>query len=420
MIWLKLALYSTKARLKIVSLTVLSIALSVALLFAVERVREASENSFVSAISDVDLLVGGRSSPINLVLYNMFNIGQATNNVSYESFLHFKNHPSVEWVIPIMLGDSHRGFRIFGTDENFLKHFKYGAKTPLKLAEGQPLNGLWDAVLGAKVAEDLGYKVGTSIVIAHGVTRGEAVQTHEDKPFTVVGILAPTGTVHDQAVYIRTEGFEAIHIDWQSGAAPAPGKEIAPEALALEDIKIQTVTSFLIRTKNRVETLRLQREINTYAQEPLMAVLPSATLHQLWRNLGSFELVLKIISWMVVGTSLLGLLVVLLLTLGERRREMAIYRSVGARPWQINFLLVTDAVVITTLGVAVGWLVQLFVFSILKTWLWQEYGFSLGSGNSLQILYFTISLILFSVLIGLIPGWSASRRALKDGLSLKS
>ncbi len=420
MIFLKLALKSLKNRMFTTVLTVLSIALSTALLLSVERTRRAAEEGFTSAISKTDLLVGGRTGPINLILYTVFNMGSASNNISWQTYTEFQKHPMVEWTIPYSLGDGHRGFRVVATDENFYQHYRFKGDRSVEFQEGKPALDIWDVVIGSQVAEKLNYKLGQKVVIAHGVTRGEGVQLHDDKPFAVVGIMKPTGTALDQSLYISLYGIEAIHMDWQNGAAPTKEKSISADVIKKENIHFEQLTAFFLRTKSRIDTLKLQREINTFKTEPLLAIIPGATLSELWRSLGFVEQALKMISWMVVSVGLVAMLIALLTGLNERRREMSILRSIGATPIQITGLLVFESACLTFAGVVMGTILELGGFFILRNWLENQFGFYLvGAALSASDLIYLAITFSLGLLIGLIPAIRASKMALKDGLSVK-
>jgi putative ABC transport system permease protein len=418
MIFLRLAWKSLNNRRLTTGLTVASIALSMALLLAVERAKRAAEEGFTQTISQTDLIVGARSGPINLILYSVFNMGSATNNISVQTYEDIKKNPAIEWTIPYSLGDGHRGFRVVGTDENFYQHYRFRGDSRVELAEGSASFGLWDAVIGADVAKDLGYKLSQKIVIAHGVTKGQGILMHDDKPFTVVGIMKATGTALDRSIYITLEGLEALHIDWQSGAMPTKEQMIPPERIKKEDIKIKMITAFFLRTNSRIETLRLQREINTYVEEPLLAIIPGVTLAELWRGLGYVEQTLRIIALMVVAVGLVAMLIALLTGLNERRREMAILRALGASSSKIVALLVFESTVLTVMGVALGVGVQLVVFQGLKSWIEREFGLylvgALFTPREIAEIFLMIALGAF---IGLVPALRAMRLALKDGLS---
>jgi putative ABC transport system permease protein len=211
---LRLAVKSLGNRRFSAILTVLAIALSVTLLLAVEKVRTEARASFASTIAGTDLIVGARSGSVQLLLYSVFRIGNATNNIRWDSFQHFAGHPRVDWAIPISLGDSHRGYMVMGTDHSYFEHFRYGRRQNLSFTAGGRFDDLYDAVLGADVARELGYGLGTELVLAHG-TGAVSFVDHADKPFQVSGILARTGTPVDRTIHISLEGMEALHVDWQ-------------------------------------------------------------------------------------------------------------------------------------------------------------------------------------------------------------
>lgn len=401
-------------------LTSLSIALSVALLLSVERTRRAAEEGFTSAISQTDLIVGARGGSLQLILYTVFNMGGATNNVSWESYQEWKSNPAVAWTIPYSLGDGHKGFRVVATDGNFFEHYRFRGDRRPELAEGRAFEGLWDVVVGADVARALNYRPGQSIVIAHGASRGQSFQEHADKPFVISGVLKPTGTPIDRSVYISLQGMEAIHLDWQDGAAPTADKRIAADKIRAGDLKIHAITAFFLRTKSRMETLRLQREINTYESEPLLAIIPGATLQELWRNLGYVEQVLRIVSFLVVVVGFAAMLIALTTTLNERRREMAILRSLGAGSSRILGLLVAESFVLTVAGVIFGVVLHLAAFALLGPWLESEFGLYLtGAAITARDAGVLLAVVAAGVLVGLIPAWRAQRQALKDGLSVR-
>ncbi len=420
MILLQLAFKSLKNRWRTSLLTILSIGLSTVLLLSIERIRVTSEESFMGTISQTDLIVGARSGPLNLLLYSVFNIGSATNNVSYQTYEHYQKHPTVEWTIPYSLGDGHRGFRVVGTNEDFFKNYHFRGDHQIRIKEGEIFSNLWDVVVGSSVARELNYKLGDAIVIAHGVTRGEGILKHDNKPFKISGIMAATGTPLDRAVYMTLEGMEALHMDWQQGAPPLPNQEIKPEALSRDKIKVGAITSFFLRTKSRIETLRLQREINNYNEEPLLAIIPGVVLGELWRGVGYFTTTLQIISFLVVIVGLSAMLISLLTSLNERRREMSILRALGANPKQIMGLLVFESVVLTILGIFVGLVFSITLIGLFGPVLESNFGIVIHALHFTvnEVKYFLIILFL-GVFAGLWPAVRAARQALKDGLTIR-
>ena len=341
MIVLRLALRSLRNRWLTALLTVFAIAVSIMLLLGVEKVRSGARQSFADTISGTDLIVGARSGNIQLLLYSVFRIGNATNNITWASLQDIAARTEVAWIVPLSLGDSHRGFRVLGTTAEYFQRYRYRQAQGLSFRAGKPFSDLFDAVIGADVAAALGYKVGDRIVVSHGLGAVSFIE-HDDKPFRVAGILEKTGTPIDRTVHVSLEAIEAIHVDWQSGGR-IPGQSVSADEVRTMDLKPKAVTAALIGLKSRLAAFRVQRAINEYKEEPLSAILPGAALQELWELVGTAETALKAVSAMVVATALLGMVTMILTTLNERRREMAILRSVGARPRTVLGLLVAEA-----------------------------------------------------------------------------
>lgn len=421
MILLQLAFKSLRNRAFATTLTILSIALSVALLLSVERAKRAAQEGFTQTISKTDLIVGARSGPLQLILYTVFNMGNATHNISFETYQDLKKHPAISWTIPYSLGDGHRGFRVVGTTADFFDHYHFRGDQKPELEKGQVFAGLWDVVIGAEVARKLNYKIGDAVVIAHGVTKGEGIQKHDDKPFRIVGIMRSTGTPLDRAVYITLQGMEALHIDWKDGAAPRNDQRVNAQDLKFEDIKIHSITAFFVGATSRIDTLRLQRTINEYKEEPLLAIIPGVTLSELWNGLSYVEGVLKIISWMVVVVGFMAMLIALTTTLNERRREMAILRAVGANSTQIISLLIFESFVLIAAGIVGGVVLSSGLILGLRPWIESSFGLYLSGSifTSTELLYLVITLV-GGVLIGFFPAYRAMQLSLKDGLSVKN
>jgi putative ABC transport system permease protein len=415
---LPLALKSLANRRFTALLTLATIAISVTLLLGVQHVRDEARQSFASTISGTDLIVGARSGPITLLLYAVFHIGDATNNVSWQSYQEIAALPDVAWSIPISLGDSHRGFRVVGTTTDFFSHYLYGAKHPVEFSSGTPFNDLYDTVIGAEVAAKLGYVVGQPIVVSHG-TGALTTAEHADKPFRIVGVLRRTGTPVDSSVFVSLAAIEAIHVDWQSGVH-IPGQAISAEEARKQDLTPKTITAFLLGLKSRIATFGLQRQINDYRAEPLLAILPGVTLQQLWSLVGVAENALLVVSALVVVAGLLGMLTALMTTLNERRREMAILRSLGAQPHQIFALLVLEATLLTLGGIVVGLGLLYFGLVLARGFVEAHYGLqiSLGLPNA-QELMLLCAVCVSGLLAGCLPAWLAYRNALADGLSLR-
>ena len=415
---LRLTLKSMLNRLGTTLLTVAVIAISVVLLLGVEKVRTEARASFANTISGTDLIVGARSGGVQLLLYSVFRIGNATNNITWDSYQEVTSHPNVAWTVPISLGDSHRGFRVVGTSEAYFEHYRYGRKRSLSFAAGVPFGDIYDVVLGADVATALNYRLEDEVVIAHG-TGEVSLLDHSDKPFKVVGILNKTGTPVDRSLHVPLEGIEAIHIDW-SGGVPIPSQQLSAEEASARDLTPNAITAFLVGVKSKPGIFRLQRDINDYRREPLLAVLPGVALQELWGLMGVAERALLIVSGFVVLSGLVGMLSSILSSLNERRREMAILRSVGARPWHIFALLTSEALLFTLVGCLLGLALLYGALFFLRPWVEQVYGLFLSiappSRYDLTLLAFILGA---GFMMGLVPAYRAYRNSLADGMTVR-
>jgi len=447
MLVLDLALKSLRNRLLVTSLTVGSIALSVALLLGVEKTRVGMRESFSNTISQTDLIIGPKSGTIQLLLYSVFGMGSPTQNISWDAYQHWAAHPAVDWTIPYALGDSHRGFRVIGTDENFYEHYRYRGGQPIEVSEGEPALGVFDVAIGSQVAEELGYGLGDEIAVTHGM--GGFIQ-HDQTPFTISGILAPTYTPVDRAIYVTLEGVEAMHDGWEDGVPPASamsfgggppaggdeagaGTERAaslpddpahdgesPEENAAHAHEPTQVTAFFVGATNRRDVLSLQRDVNEWSEEPVMAVLPGLALSEMWDGLGYAEEGLRLVSIFVVIVGLLGMLVSLYTSLDARRREMAILRAIGAGPVRILSLLVLESALLAALGALLGVAVVYGGLALAQPWVESQFGLYLPVAGLSPIEYgYLGAVVAAGFLIGLVPALKAYRTALHDGLAVR-
>ncbi|TWG85324.1 putative ABC transport system permease protein [Cupriavidus gilardii J11] len=415
-------------------LMVLAIALSTALLLGVERVRQQVRSSFAQSVSGTDLIVGARGNPLQLVMYTVFRIGGVDGNVSWQSVQRLASHPLVAWTVPISLGDSHRGFPVLATTTGYFQHYRHGDHRRLRIAQGRRFDSLFDAVIGAEVARRLGYRLGDQIALSHGQSElGHAGRhdedhdhdhehprehaDHGDKPFTIVGILAPTGTPVDRTIHIGMEAMQALHLDFQGGAR-LPGMAIPREYVRRFDLTPKSATAVLVGLKLRSRVFTLQREIAEDTREPLTAVLPGVALDSLWDTIRTGETAMRAISAMVAVVGLAGLASSILAALGARRRELAILRAAGARPREIVALLAMEGMMLMLLGAFAGVALLTAASGLFSGWLEARLGVALPfAWPTMAELPTLAALILAGFLASLLPAWRAYRLSLVDGLN---
>ena len=413
---LKLTINSLYARLLTVSMTVLAISLSLMLYLSVEKLRSSAYTSFTNTISQTDLIVGSRTGSVQLLLYSVFRIGNATNNITWESYEDIINRDEIKWSVPISLGDSHKGFRVMGTNADFFKRYKYRGGRSLKIEEGKYFADLYDVVIGFGVAEKLGYNLSTPLIVSHGL---KSFLEHDDQPFKVSGILAKTGTPVDNTIIVSLEAIEAIHVDWSSGAK-IPGKDTPIDQIRKMDLSPSNITAVLLGVNSKLTIFQLQRWINEYPEEALTSILPGVALQELWRIVGVVENILLGISSIVILTTLMGMTAIVFSSLSERRREMAIWRAMGASPKIIIGLLMLEAFIISTVSVVVSNVLLFILLYFIQPWIDSTYGILVTIEMlSLNDIYIFILFILAAMIVSLIPAMRAYWFSINDGMTIK-
>lgn len=413
---LHLAIKSLLARATTVGMTILAIGLSVALFLGVEKVRTGAKASFSDTISGTDLIIGARSGSVQLLLYSVFRIGNATNNLTWSSYQEIAGRPEIAWIVPISLGDSHKQFRVMGTTPEFFSRYKYRSDQSLEFSSGEIMSDLFDTVLGADVAASLKYEVGDPIIVAHGLA---SFTEHKDQPFQVSGILKKTGTPVDRTVIVSLRAIEAIHVDWQGGSQ-IQGQKTPIDAIRKMELQPKAVTAALVGIENRLKVFSLQRAINNYPREPLLAILPGVALQELWQIIGIAEVALISVSAMVVVTALLGMMAMIFSSLNERRREMAIFRAMGARPLVIFRMLIFEASMIAISGAILGFALAYIGLYFARPIVDSAFGLWLPSAApTLNEFLLLAAVLAASIIVSLLPAIRAYRLSLSDGMTVQ-
>jgi len=402
---MKLALASLISRKVTVLLTIFTIAISTAIVLSVETIRHQAKESFTQTLSGTDLIIGARSGPINLMLYSVFRVGNATGNISWNSYKLIDAGEQIKWSIPISLGDSHQGYRVVGTNHNYFEYYQFANDQFLRFSEGGRFEEVLDVVLGSEVAKRLGYGLGDQVVLSHGIGSTSFVQ-HTEHPFTVTGILAQTGTPVDKSLHVSLAGIEAIHL--------RPGVNATDEGALVP----KSITAMLVGLNSRLATFKVQRQINQYKVEPLMAVLPGVALAELWQTMGLIERVLLLIAVLVLVASLLGMMTMLLATLQQRQREIAVLRAIGAPARTIFILIQLEVFFMTLVGVVLGIALLAGGLLLAQPVLSAYMGVTLSLNPfSLQVLLYIVGIIVLSFLMACIPAALAYKQSLVKRLS---
>lgn len=408
--FVKLALKSLFNRRGSVILTLMAMTVSVFVLLAVEHIRYQAKESFANTVSGVDLIVGARTGSLNLLLYSVFRIGAPTNNITWESFNEIASNPKVKWAVPIALGDSHKGYRVMGTTERYFEFFSYGKQHALNFDKGHAFSHVFDVVIGSDVARKLGYTLGEKLVLSHGIASTSFSQ-HDDRPFTVVGILEPTGTPVDQTLHVSLEGIEAIHIDWRQGVK-VPGSNITTDQVEQLELKPKSITAFMLGLTSKMATFRVQRDINNYKKEPMLAILPGVALSELWQMMKVLENTLRLISVLVLIAALLGLSAMLLASIRERNQEVQLLRVIGASPAFLFLLIELEALLISLFSILLGVLMLYACLVSVGDFLVSNFGLHIRANIlSQSALYLLLIIVISTMIAAAIPSLNMYRSA---------
>ena len=410
--FIRLAIKSLLDRKSSVLVSLLAMSVSIFVLLGLEHIRHQTKENFSNTVSGVDLIVGARTGSVNLLLYSVFRVGNPTNNIRWETYEKVASSRKVDWAIPISLGDSHKGYRVLGTSTDYFKYFSYSDKQLLEFKDGRAFKDLFDVVLGAEVARKLNYQLGDRLVLAHGVA-ATSFSLHEDRPFDVVGILRPTGTPVDQTLHVSLAGIEAIHIDWQHGVR-IPNSSAPIDNFDDIDLKPKSITAFMLGLKEKMATFRVQRGINNYKGEPLLAILPGVALSELWQMMGILEKTLLLVSALVFLAACLGVSAMLLASIRERQKEIHLLRVIGAPPRFLFFLVELEAFFITLFGVILGSLLLMGSLLVSRDYLVEKFGLhinvSIFTENSIHMI---LMVFLASFIAAALPSFVSYLRARK-------
>ena len=425
--WLKMALASAASRKWILAISLISIGISSAVILSVAQIRADVRNSFASAINGVDLIVGSRDSPTELLMYTVFGLGQASRSMPFSTAQTIAELPGVAWVIPIQLGDFYNDSPVMGTESSFFKRVQV-ANQALTFSSGREFNQENEVVIGSDVAKNSRLAIGEKIILSHG-TNGPLAEKHTDSPFQIVGILKATGTPIDQKVIVSLEGFERMHIGWELGLSPktlqaqlgVPATSPDPSETPKEVEKPSRVTALFVGLTSPARVFGIKRTVERMNGSSLMAVMPGVTLAKLWKMLAIGESALLFVGWLTAVSAMLSATAITMLSLQSRRRELAIWRSLGARPGALLSLVLAESVGIMLAGIALGYaLLQLLIFagsSDLRALTGVGLHHSLPTKETWAML---MGLIVTVFAAGFIPAIQAYRWSLQDSLNPKT
>ena len=406
-----------RSRIIPTSLVTISLMASMVLLLSIERIQQGTEEGFNQSISGVDAIIGPRSSSLELVLYTVFHLGRPTNNITTKTINDVKQRSDISWLVPIALGDSHRGYRVIATEPNYFQHIRYGNNQPLTFSKGAPFAELSEATLGSDVAEKLNYSVGSEIQITHGSIESIGSK-HDDFSFTVTGVLNKTGTPIDQAIFLDLKGYELLHLGWKSGKKVFSLEDIDLSSLPPDALNPKTVTAAFVGLKSKLTIFNFSKNIREYTEEAISAVIPGIALSELWSIVGLVDKGFQLLSWIIIAISLIAMVTLIIASLDNRKQEMTIYRANGASPKFLAAMVICESLVIGLVAI-IGAIILVTAVTYFAT---SQLNLALGISPSFkwisldEIKVFGI-ILLSGVLSSLIPAAMVFRKNLHQALS---
>jgi putative ABC transport system permease protein len=375
------------------ALNVLLLGLGLASITFLLLVAAQLSKAFDRDLAGIDVVVGAKGSPMQLILSGVLHIDVPPGNIPLKAVRELEKHPLVAKIIPISLGDNFQAYRIVGTSPDYISHYQ------ASLAQGQLWTQPMQAVLGASVARKLGLTLGQTFVGSHGLAAGG--HTHGDNPYTVVGILEPSGSVLDRLILTDTASVWKVHEDYT--ASPDDSEE---DRKVMEDER--EITMALVQYKSPLAAVSFPRYVNTSTE--MQAAAPALEITRLLHMLGLGTDVLRAFAAVLLLTAGLSVFIALWSAVRERRADLAVLRMLGAAPAKVAALLLLEAVwlglLAAVLGVALG---QGFAAAL--AWFLQLDNSVLIGGMVWPVELWLVPAVALgvSLLSALLPTWAAYR-----------
>lgn len=372
-------------------LTVLIVAATIAMLAVVTLLSAGTHAGLVRATEPFDLIVGAKGSPNQLVLNTVFLKDVPIGNVSHEIYEKLSENPLVASAIPLAFGDNYKGYTIVGSGSDIFFHQpKVGQGEWLQFAAGRPFSVPFEAVVGAKAAQELGLRLGDEFKSAHGFIPGG--HTH-DHAYRVVGILQPVNGPYDQAVLVPIESIWLAH----------EKHEFKVEGEAIEDSHEHEheVTAILVKPKGYSEAMRLYQQFQQ--EKGAQMIFPAQVIVQLFSILGQGEQMLRSIAYVIIVMGLMIMALSVYWSALGRARDRSILRALGASARDIFTVILAESALLTILGVVIGILTGHGIYLVLVQVMESKTAIVLTSGVTLEEIYIIIGGTLFGILAGLIP-----------------
>ena len=393
-------------------LTISGISTGVALVCAVLALRHESEKALSRDAGLYDLVAGGKGSPLQLVLSSVYHLDSPTGNIPYKEYERIRSDPRVEWAAPVGLGDNYLGYRIIGTEKHFFDLPDREGNLFFELAEGDVFQDRFDVVLGSQVAQASGLEIGDSFFGTHGLIEVAGAEVHRDFPYRVSGILAPSGTAQDRAIFGTLKSVWEIHETEDLLHSAIQGSAI------MADHKTRETTAILVRLETPGLRLWMADEIREGTDG--IAAIPINEIMRFQQGiLGPVQKILLAIAGVVVAVSCLTVLITLHQAAERRRRDIAILRSLGAYRREVATLVFSEGLLLTGGGILLGLLIGHGGMAIAVDYFREATGLILNPWRiPSNELYALLIMALSGALASTFPAISSYRRTPIDDLQL--
>ena len=369
------------------SLSLALLAFGVGMVSLMLLTEKQVNDAFERNIKDIDLVLGAKGSPLQLILANVYHIDAPTGNILQREAEKVLKHPYIASGIPLAYGDNHEGYRIVGTEHSYVEH--YGAT----LSEGALWNAPYEVTAGSRVAQNLGLQIGDTFYSAHGLR--DQTDIHTNKTFTVVGILEPSGSVIDQLLLTPMESIWQVHAEEGEVSDPAT----------------REITAMLLKKRNPLAVLTIP---NTLRETNMQVALPAIEVNRMTQQFGLGTSALRAIAMLIMALSFASIFISVLDNIRARRHELALMRTLGGTPSTLYRLLLLEGGLLSIAGTALGLALSRIGMVVLGQMVESQFHYDLGV---LTVLPSEWMLSGAAILVGLMASAIPARRSLKLDIS---
>ena len=404
---LRLSWANLKADRLSTALSIMLLAIGVGMVAFVMVVSQQLTDRFNRDIRGIDMVVGAKGSPLQLILSAVYQMDSPTGNIPLSEVKRLQKHPLVKYSIPLAYGDSYQGYRIVGTEEKYLEHYD------AQFATGNVWTKDFEAVIGSETAENLNLKLGDHFHGSHGLV--DDMHVHEEEAYHVSGILKPTGTVVDRLILTNIGSVWHIHGehgDTEEAAHDHEGHyhgDDVHEGHAHEpEDDSREITALLIKFKNPMAMMQLPRHVNTNTN--MQAALPAIEVNRLYQLLGVGFTTLQIIGALIMVIAAISVFISLLNSLKDRKYELALMRSLGASPFKLFSMVILESLLLCIIGYSAGIALGRIGLLLMARLGEEQMQMSLtGNGFTMEEVWLLPVTLIIGLIAALIPAFQAYR-----------